>query len=85
MRRRSLNKQDEVRDLMFGEAKDARKKRKDNSKVEKFNVKMYKCNNFCWKKSEERNTYGQLVGPTIAYCKLVNKGCKITNCPLIKS
>lgn len=84
MRRRSLNKQDEVRDLRFGEAKDARKKRKDNSKVEKFNAKMYKCKNFFWKQSDRRNLYGQIVGPMTACCKVTDKSCKFSNCPLVK-
>ena len=85
-KKRTFTEQQESIDRKFGEAKDTRPAKSSKSlKVERFQKKSYKCPNFCWKKSEERNTYGQFVGPAMAYCKLVGKGCKITNCPLIKS
>ena len=85
MKRRALNTQDKSREVQFGEVISRKKPRAvDTEKVEKFNKKSLKCKEFFWKKSTEVNMYGQVVGPSVASCKLTGKSCKFKNCPLIK-
>lgn len=84
MKRRSLNKKTQS-DVPFGEAKGSNKPKSPVSvAVEKFQKKSFKCKNFFWKHSEEKNLYGRPVGPSIAYCKLTNESCTYIKCPLIK-